>query len=361
LILSDERINKQVNPVRCLLSNRVNIILEKAVIIDAHFDLLFDVVKQRGYGRKKIIETDHLPNFIEGGVNIVVSSIFIDNEFLPEMALRKALSQVSALYAEIDESPNKIMLCKSYEDINKAKNEGKVGILLSFEGVEPLYNDLSLLRIFYELGVRIVGLTWSRRNYAGDGCHFSPVREGKKGGITDFGVQLIEKAEDLGMFIDVSHLNDEGFWDVMEIAKNPVIASHSNCRALVDTKRNLTDKQIKAIASKNGVIGMNVDSVFTANDDKKANVESLINHVDHIAKLVGVKYVGVGFDFCDRLRQYEPQRTSNSTSRKPFDVLKGHKKINKFVQALIERGYKDEEIELILGENFMRVYKEILK
>ncbi|MEA1965069.1 MAG: membrane dipeptidase, partial [Candidatus Aerophobetes bacterium] len=140
----------------------------------------------------------------------------------------------------------------------------------------------------------------------------------------------------------------------------PVIASHSNCRALVDTKRNLTDKQIKAIASKNGVIGMNAASVFTANNDKKATVESLIDHIDHIVKLVGVEYVGIGFDFCDRLRQYDPQRPSKFASRKPFDVLKGHKKINEFVQALIERGYQDKKIELILGKNFMRIYKEVL-
>ena len=350
MILSNERINKQVSTI-----------LERATIIDAHFDLLYDVVKQRQYGHKKVIETEHLPNFIKGGVNIVVSSIFIDDEFLPEMALRKALNQISALYAEIDESPDKIMLCKNYEDINKAINEGKVGILLSFEGVTPLYNDLSLLRIFYELGVRAIGLTWSRRNYAGDGCHFSPTREGKRGGITDFGVQLIESAEDLGMFIDVSHLNDEGFWDVMEIAKKPVIASHSNCRALVDTKRNLTDKQIKAIASKSGVIGMNALNVFTTNDDKEANVESLINHVDHIVKLVGIEYVGIGFDFCDKLKQYDPPEASDSLSREFFDILKGYKEVNKFVRALIERGYKDEEIKLILGKNFMRVYKEILK
>lgn len=340
---------------------RINNILKKLTIIDAHFDLLFDVVRQRQYGRRRVIETDYLPGFIEGGLNVVVSSIYIDSESLPEMALRKALDQVSALYAEIDESSDKIVLCKSYADIMEAKNEGKIGIMLSFEGVEPLYNDLNLLRIFYELGVRIVGLVWSRRNYVADGCHFSEVREGTRGGITDFGVQLIEAAEALGMFIDVSHLNDEGFWDVMKIAKKPVIASHSNCRALSGTMRNLTDEQIKTLASKGGVIGINVASKFTADDDKNANIEHLVNHVDHIAKLVGVEHVGLGFDFCDQLSKYMFTKQLKGTSRKSFDVFKGHKEIKYFVAELMKRGYMHEEIELMLGGNFLRVYKEVLK
>ena len=339
----------------------INDILKKETVIDAHFDLLFDIVRQRQYGRRKVIETDYLPGFIEGGLNIVVSSIYIDGESLPEMALRKALDQVSSLYAEIDESPDKIMLCKSCADIMDAKNKGKIGIMLSFEGVEPLYNDLNLLRIFYELGVRIVGLVWSRRNYAADGCHFSKVREGTRGGITDFGVQLIEAAEALGMFIDVSHLNDEGFWDVMKIAKKPVVASHSNCRTLAGTMRNLTDEQIKALASKGGVIGINVASKFTADDDKNANIEHLVNHVDHIAKLVGAGHIGLGFDFCDQLYKYMPTKQLKGTSCKSFDVFKGHKEIKYFLAEIVKRGYKHEEIELILGKNFLRVYKEVLK
>ena len=339
----------------------INDILKKETVIDAHFDLLFDVVRQRQYGRRKVIETDYLPGFIEGGLNIVVSSIYLDDDSLPEMALRKALDQVSALYAEIDESPDKIMLCKSYADIMKAIKESKIGIMLSFEGVEPLYNDLNLLRIFYELGVRIVGLVWSRRNYAADGCHFSKVREGTRGGVTDFGVQLIEAAEALGMFIDVSHLNDEGFWDVIKIAKKPVIASHSNCRVLAGTMRNLTDEQIKALASKGGVIGINVASKFTADNDKNADIEHLVNHVDHIVKLVGIEHVGFGFDFCDQLSKYMHTKQLKGTSLKSFDVFKGHKENKYFLAEIVKRGYKHEEIKLILGGNFLRVYREVLR
>jgi membrane dipeptidase len=343
------------------MEEHIKRIHNNSIIVDAHFDLLMDVTAQREHGRRKVIETDHLPGFAKGGVNIVVSSIFIDNAFLPEMVLRKAMNQISSLYAEIDESPDKIMICRNCDDIARAQEQGKIGIMLSFEGVEPLYNDLSLLRVFYELGVRIVGLVWSRRNSAGDGSHFSSVREGKKGGITDFGVQLIEEAERLGMFMDVSHFNDEGFWDVMEVAKRPVIASHSNCRSIVSSMRNLTDEQIKAIAQKGGVIGMNACNNFTAYRDEDADVEHLVDHVDHIVKLVGPMHVGLGFDFFEDFVKYWSAEELAAMPRRIFDVLKGHKSIEQFTKKLIERGYKDDEIGMILGKNFLRIYKEVLK
>jgi membrane dipeptidase len=343
------------------VEERVKRLLDNSIVIDGHFDLLMDVVEKRALGRRKVIENEHLQEFLEGGVDVVVSSIFIEDKYLPEMALRKALEQISALYSEIEESFDKIMLCKSYEDIMSAKTQGKLGVMLSFEGVEPLYNDLSLLRVFYELGVRIVGLVWSRRNYAGDGCNFSETKKGKNGGITEFGVELIEEAEKLGMFIDVSHLNDEGFWDVMKFAKGPVVASHSNCRSVASAMRNLSDEQIEAIAKKNGVIGINASNLFTDDMDENSDLEHLINHVDYIVKLVGVDHVGIGFDFCDHIIEDLSQKVIEAFPRKPFDVIKGHKGIKNFTRSLIERGYSDQQIEKILGLNLLGVYKQVLK
>lgn len=330
-------------------------------VIDAHFDLLMDVAIQREHGKRNVIVSDYLPGFVAGGVHTIVAAIYIENKFLPEMGLRKALQQISALHAEADESPDKIMVCKSVDDIENAKKAGKVGFVLSLEGAEPLYNDLSMLRIFYELGVRFMGLVWSRRNFVGDGSHFSPVREGKKGGLTEFGVRLVEEAEAMGMIIDVSHLNDEGFWDVVEIAKKPIIASHSNCRSLVDSMRNLTDEQIKAIASTNGVIGMNGVNIFVADDDDDSNLEGLLDHVDHIAALVGVEHVGIGLDIIEPFMKYESPDVIAQASRKDFDVVKGHIQIPGISKALAKRGYSDEAIELIMGKNFIRVYQEVWK
>ncbi|PLT32779.1 dipeptidase [Bacillus sp. V5-8f] len=332
-------------------------IKKKALIIDAHFDLLMDVSIQRERGRKQVIETDYLPRFEQGGVNIIIVAIFIDSSFVPQMALQKALNQVAALYEEVRESPDKLMICKDGEDMILAQKRGKIGFLLSLEGVEPIGNDLSLLTIFYELGVRNVGLVWSRRNAVGDGSHFNPVPEGKKGGITDFGVQLIKASEKLGMTIDVTHLNDEGFWDVMEISKKPIIASHSNSRVLANTMRNLTDEQMKAIASKGGVIGVNAVSIIISNDDENSNLEKYIDHIDHIVQLVGIDHVGLGLDLCDEFFKYVSAEDIASMPRKPFDVIKGHESIPKLIEGLLNRGYSEDELVKILGTNFLTIFK----
>lgn len=330
-------------------------------VIDGHFDLLLDVAIQREQGKSRVIETEYLPDFLAGGVQTVVAAIFIDSQFLPEMGMRKALQQISALHAEASESPDKIMICKNIDDIQTARETGKVGFILSLEGAEPISNDLSLIRIFYELGVRFMGLVWSRRNFVGDGSHFTPTREGRKGGLTDFGVQVVEESEALGMIIDVSHLNDEGFWDVMEFAKKPIIASHSNCRSIVGSMRNLTDEQIKAIASTNGVIGMNGVNFFVADTDDESDLDHLIDHVDHITRLVGVEHVGLGLDIIEPFKKYDSPESLAKLPRQDFDVVKGHSKIPELILALTRRGYKDSDIEGILSKNFMRVYKEVWK
>lgn len=339
------------------MKDRVESIHKDSTVVDAHFDLLSIVEYRRSMGLRKVMEKDFVPDFLIGGVDVVVSSIYVDDMFLPEMGLKKALDQISALYSEVDESPDCIAICRTYNDIIKSKAEGKIGILLSLEGVDPLTNDLNLLRIFFELGVRMVGLTWSRRNYAADGCHYYSRTEGKIGGLTDFGVELIRMAEDLGMLIDVSHLNDEGFWDVMNVSKRPVIASHSNCRALAYTPRNLTDEQIKALAERGGIIGMNACSSFTSDKDEEGDADHLAGHVDHIVKLTGVEHVGLGFDFCDILREMEGEKAWMQP-RKNFDVIKGHKNIPEFTAALIKRGLSDHDIGLILGGNFLNLYSK---
>jgi len=159
------------------------------IVIDGHFDLLMEVQIRRAKGHTKVIENEFYPRFIEGGVHSIIAAIFIDTQFLPEMALRKALSQISALHEEVKESPDKLMICYCAEDMKQAKKDGKIGFLLSLEGAEPIGTDLSLLRVFYELGVRNLGLVWSRRNAVGDGSFFQPVRVGTRGGITNFGIK----------------------------------------------------------------------------------------------------------------------------------------------------------------------------
>ncbi|MEC5424540.1 dipeptidase [Virgibacillus sp. C22-A2] len=333
---------------------------QKALSIDAHFDLLFDVAAQRELGRKQVIETDHLPQFIKGGWDVIVSSIFIDDDDLPEMALRKALNQVSCLYSEIDESPDKIMLCKSAADIMQAKQSGKVGIMLSFEGVEPLGTDISLLRMFYELGVRMIGLTWSRRNTAGDGCAFDFKTRGMTGGITDFGLTVIEEAERLGMIMDVTHINDEGFIDIMEHSTQPVIASHSNSRVITETPRNLTDDQLQKIAASGGVAGINAVSIIAAATDEGATVEKLVDHIEHMVKVVGTEHIGLGLDLCDMFKKYTSPEGRSKLPRTSFDVVDTHSGLHALTVALLRRGFTKEDIVKIYGRNMLRVYENVL-
>lgn len=331
--------------------------LKSTIIIDGHYDLLMDVQIQRERGKTKVVETTYYPKFVEGGINVIIASLFVDSAFLPEMGLRKALSQISALYEEVQESSDKLMICYNAEDMEIAKQTNKIGFLLSIEGAEPLGTDLSLLRVFYELGVRNLGLVWSRRNAIADGSFFSPVREGRKGGISSFGVKVIEEAERLGISIDVSHLNDEGFWDVMEIANRPVIASHSNVRSLCSTMRNLTDEQIKAIASVNGVIGVNASSMLVGDDDNHANIEYLLNHVDNLVNVAGIQHVGIGLDLCDEFMKYVSPEDLASMPRRPFDVISGHQSIPLFVEGLFKRGYGEHDVTAIMGKNFLRIFK----
>ena len=328
----------------------------RAFTVDAHFDLTYDVASRRDRGQEKVVENHYLPHFKGGSFNLIVSAIFIDDFFLPEMGLRKALDQISYLHEEIAESPGQFRICRSVAEAYAAQAAGEVAIFLSLEGAEPIQNDLRLLRIFYELGVRGLGLVWSRRNYVGDGAFFTKTREGRKGGLTPFGIELIEAAEALGMFIDVSHLNDEGFRDVIDVVTKPIIASHSNCRSLAESMRNLTDDQIIAIAKTGGVVGMNALNVFVRDNEPNVTVSHFVDHVDHIINLVGAQHVGLGFDLCDSHADFMKMVPAIES----HDLIDTHAGLGDFTQELIIRGYSDKNIVAILGGNFTRVFTEIL-
>ena len=337
-------------------TQRITHLHNRAFIVDAHFDLLWEVANRRDRGERQVIENRYLEGLRSGRMNLIVVPIYVEDIFLPEMGLRKALSQVSHLHAEIRESPGLFRLCRNVKDAENAAMDDEIGLILAMEGADPIGNDLDLLTIFYELGVRCLGLVWSRRNYAGDGSHFQPVREGKKGGLTAFGLELIDRAESLGMIIDISHLNDEGFWDVIDVARKPVIATHANCRAVASSKRNLTDEQIKALVATGGVIGINTIDAFIRDDSEKSTIAYLIDHVDHIADLTGIEHIGIGLDLCDHVKDYHH-------IPKPFvthDLILGHHQLGEITAGLIARGYTDGDIIAILGGNFRRVFGQVL-
>lgn len=325
--------------------------------VDTHLDLAGEIYNRNMAGEKEVINDYFLENFKKGGFNLIVSSLFIDDLFLPEMALRVALGQIRALVEDVESCKGEVILVKTKEDLKKAVNENKIGIILSFEGLEPIGNDIGLLRTFYDLGVRAAGLVWSRRNYVADGCSFNPVEEGQRGGLTSFGVKVVKRMEEMNMLIDVSHLNDEGFWDVVKFTNKPFIASHSNSRTIHGIMRNLADDQIKAIADRNGVIGINAYRNIAGVREGDNPVSKLADHIEYMVNLVGAKHVGYGFDLCNSYYnselkfKFEPYNS---------DSLSSHQEAVKLTEELLRRGISKEECKLIIGGNFFRIFNDIL-
>ncbi|MFC2164162.1 dipeptidase [Acidobacteriota bacterium] len=329
-----------------------------SIVIDGHSDLLNDIFPRRTLGEREILEKYWVPKMRKGGIDTRVVAIYSDPRYLPELALRRALDQIAILYEEIEESPSSV-LCTTADEIIRAKKEGKVGFILGMEGAEPLGSDIQLLRIFYKLGLRVLGFTHALRTYLADGAFFISRESGQLGGLTDVGIQFLELAQALGIVVDLSHMNDPSFWDTIKFAKLPVIASHSNCRALCNHPRNLTNEQISAIADGGGVIGVNSIRRFI----EHKNLDDLVNHIDHLVSKAGIEHVGLGPDFADYLRDYMTEKERESLHPDSMRQVEGFAQDEDFplmARELERRGYKSSDIEAIMGDNFMRVFQELL-
>lgn len=321
-----------------------------SLVIDSHCDTLKSLLKgfpnpptphRSSLGERS--DTGHIdiPRLIEGGVRCQVFAVSAERTAYPSLPLRTAMRMLDVFYTECNKNAKTIIPVYDYEGIQNAYRNGRIAAMLSIEGAEPLEGDLGVLRMLYRLGIRMIGLTWYYRNALADGLWESRT----KGGLTRFGVSVVEEMERLGMIVDVSHLTDQGFWDLLDVTENPVIASHSNSRVVCDSPRNLTDDQIKALAERGGVLGLNFSSRHVKAEN--ATVKDMVDHVDHIVRLVGADYVGLGSDF-DGTRT--PPKGLEDASCHP-----------NFTRELVERGYSDHEIKKILGENHLRVFKNILR
>jgi len=211
------------------------------------------------------------------------------------------------------------------------------------EGGEAIQEDLALLRMLYRLGVRSMTLTWNQRNAIGDGAAENP-----NGGLSKFGLEVVAEMNRLGMLVDVSHLNWAGFWDVVKHSKAPVIASHSNARKLCNHPRNLDDDQIKALADNGGVMCITFVPAFLKPQNKRgASIQDIICHIDYVKKLVGPDHIGIGSDF-------------DGTDEMP-EGLENASKMPALAEALLLNGYRESEIEKILGGNILKLLECVLK
>ncbi|MFB6311733.1 MAG: dipeptidase [Salinirussus sp.] len=330
---------------------------ESVPFFDAHSDYLSRVLNERATGRSEVMATDLLPDMAAGGIEHRVLAIFVEDEFLPEQALHRAMNIAVAFHRELDETPEMAAVTATADDMWATDRDVRT-VILGMEGAEPLLGDLSVLDAFYRLGLRILTLTHSRRNAAADGAFYEPRRSGTAGGITDFGVALIERLDELGIVLDVSHLNRTGFWDVVEICEWPFVASHSNCAALYDHPRNLTDDQLRAVADADGVVGMVPLAEFLG--DGAIDFDRLLDHVEHAIDIAGRRHVGFGFDFNEYLIPY---RSGWDPDDPPFSLvaeIDGDADVHRIATALMDRGYSRETVEMLAADNFKRVFEETL-
>lgn len=310
------------------------------MIFDVHSDLPTYIYEERKKGRSAVLETE-FSKFFSGYVTSRVMAVWSRPE-KRATALRYALEVINNLHTDIIESPSFVFVTNVTE-MQEAIKDNKVALWLGLEGGEPIEDSLDLLEVFYNLGVRVLTLTWNLRNAIGDG-----VLERTKGGLTNFGVEVLGKAEELGILIDISHINENGFWDVIETTAFPVIASHSNAYSLCKHSRNLKDEQIKAIAERDGVIGINAIPSFI--DPEAPTLNKMINHLKYIVDLVGYRYVGFGFDFVYYLGNQSGKRVKG---------FENERDIPKLIRAL-EDIFSKKEIEAIVFKNFERVFERVI-
>ena len=328
-------------------------------VVDLHFDMPMDLYEKRD--RTNVLATDYLPELEAGNIGVLGAAIYVEDRYLPEMGLRVALDQIARLYAEAEQGA-RFAICKSYQEILDARKNRKIALLITMEGVEPLGTDVDLLRVFYELGVRSIGLTHARRNAAGDGGIFAPSGS-PRDGLTTFGRDMVQACEALGVIVDLAHINSAGFEEILAISTKPVIVSHTNPRHYYDIERNISDEQIKMIGERHGVIGIN--AVLVSPKQEESTLDRYIDHIEHVADLIGIDGVGIGFDFFEFIYRQWPESKRKEVAAKltiPHFIpdLTNHVHSRNLTRKLIERGFNDEQIEKILRGNWMRVFKEIL-
>lgn len=315
---------------------------QEAIVFDAHNDTLLDVLDngRRLAERGENVQID-IPRLYEGGATAMTFATFVDQVYHP-VASKRALQTLDAFYNELAANEDKLCLATKAADIEAAKAKGKVAAVLSLEGVEALMGELGTLRMFYRLGIRMVSLTWNWRNAAADGLYEK--RSG--GGLTTFGVSLIEELNRLGIIVDVAHLAPAGVRDVLAITQAPIIVSHGNAQALCGHARNISDEQLEAIARNGGVVCASFVPEFLEPDAKQSSLSVWLDHVDHIVKVAGPDHVGLGSDF-DGMFEWRTIGAEDAS------------KLPNVTAGLLERGHSPETVLKILGGNLLRVFRQV--
>ena len=362
---------------------------KKAIVIDTHNDFISTGIEKNKSFDMELKGSTHsdLNRMKIGGIDIQIFSIFCDENYGIGTAYAFANREIDTLYATVQRNPSKMMIVKTPEDLSTAVKLGKLGSMIGVEGGHMIEDKMEYLEALYNRGARYMTLTWNNSTSWASSAADERAKNnlGRPYGLTTFGKELVKKMNALGMIVDISHVGEQTFYDAIATSTKPVIASHSCTYTLCPVPRNMTDDQIIALGKNGGVIHLNfysgfVDSSFKQKNDaflKKHQAEKnellknnpsdfyanlvlhekykdeidgvrpslslLIDHLDHIVKLIGVDHVGLGSDF-DGI---------NSSPRQLNDVTD----MPLITAELLKRGYSKKDIYKILGGNFIRVFK----
>lgn len=378
------------------MSAHARTIHNSAIVIDTHEDTpqrFLDENYDIGSSDPKDSDFISLDKARTGNLGALFFSIWVYPKTNQGHFAKRTLELIDSVYDQAAHHPDRMVMSFSVEDIERAHEQHKLAALMGIEGGHSIENDLRLLRDFYRLGVRYMTLTWSNTNEWADSCgDLDDLTVTHHNGLTDFGKRVVLDMNRLGMMVDVSHVSDKTFWDVIAVTKAPIIASHSSSRALLDTPRNLSDKMLLAIAKNGGVVNVAFASSFLDKDflaaageqherllaaaehynaDRKAAgqpitpedtqrfylewlsnnriprapLKSLIDHIDHVAKVAGVDHVGLGSDFNGP--NFFPEGMDSAAD------------LPKITQALLDRGYSPDDIKGVLGGNMLRVFRDV--
>jgi membrane dipeptidase len=332
-------------------------LLMSSLVIEGHSDV-YEQIYRKSVGEDAPIRAGVAPRLNRDGINMTVYAISGDSYSHSQNTgryLETALEQIDQFLEEAPRSEGMIQMVKTRRDLPEKPQPGSVKFLLHFEGCMPLRGSLENLRNFYRLGLRSIQPVWNFRNELGDGVWEN--RTG--GGLTNFGVQVIKEANRLGMIVDLSHMNREGFFQTLDAASAPLLVSHANACGMLKNPRNLDDEQIKAIAKQGGLVG--ILALPERVGEGEVGIEDMLKHMDYMIKLVGIEHLALGMDFV----KYDGPRTLKDRHHPLHKdpLIKGFEEIEdlpNLIDGLQRHGYKDDEIRMILGGNYLRVLKTIL-
>ncbi len=334
----------------------------KYPVVDAHLDLAAEIYWRNQNKENHVIEQRYLPKLQKNNINLIVSSIFIESEFLPENGMDMTFRQIDALRTDIEKSNGEVIFIQSKQDLEYSLEHHIPGIMLYCEGLDQIGSDVEKLNKLYNLGVRGASLTWSRKNDLGTGSCRGALHEDIHGGLTEVGKAVINRIEELGMFLDVSHLNDDGLTDCLQLVKKSVMATHSNSRSICNSYRNLTDDQIATLAKQGGVIGLNNCVFFTGGPSlsHEQYISVMVDHIEHILHIAGEKYSGFGFDFCDSYAKAYVRAHDQPDFPVSDSLSENYNQVPELTAEILRRGYSEGTAALIMGGNFLSYFEKML-